>query len=59
MIPVIEKWNRLLFYPTLYEGFESSNNVIYTGAGPNQNGVQLAEFMTSNFGARVFIVGSD
>ena len=59
VIPVIEKWNRLLFYPTLYEGFEHSNNVIYTGPAPNQNSVQLAEFMTSNFGARVYIVGSD
>ncbi|MBN9251881.1 MAG: amino acid ABC transporter substrate-binding protein [Mesorhizobium sp. 61-13] len=59
VIPVIEKWNRLLFYPTLYEGFEHSNNVIYTGPAPNQNSVQLAEFMTSNFGARIYIVGSD
>jgi branched-chain amino acid transport system substrate-binding protein len=42
VIPVIEKWNKLLFYPTLYEGFEFSNNVIYTGAAPNQNSVQLA-----------------
>jgi branched-chain amino acid transport system substrate-binding protein len=59
VIPVVEKWNKLLFYPTLYEGFEYSNNVIYTGAAPNQNSVQLAEFMTSNFGARVYMVGSD
>jgi branched-chain amino acid transport system substrate-binding protein len=59
VIPVVEKWNKLLFYPTLYEGFEYSNNVIYTGAAPNQNSVQLAEFMTSNFGARVYLVGSD
>jgi len=59
VIPVIEKWNKLLFYPTLYEGFEFSNNVIYTGAAPNQNSVQLAEFMTDNFGARVYLVGSD
>ena len=59
VIPVIEKWNKLLFYPTLYEGFEYSSNVIYTGAAPNQNSVQLAEFMTSNFGARVYLIGSD
>ncbi len=58
-IPVVEKWNKLLFYPTLYEGFEYSGNVIYTGAAPNQNSVQLAEFMTSNFGARVYLIGSD
>jgi len=59
VLPVVEKWNKLLFYPTLYEGFEFSSNIIYTGAAPNQNSVQLAEFMTSNFGARVYLVGSD
>ena len=59
VIPVIEKWNKLLFYPTLYEGFEYSSNVIYTGAAPNQSSVQLAEFMTANFGARVYLIGSD
>lgn len=59
LIPVVEKWDKLLFYPTLYEGFEFSPNVIYTGAAPNQNSVQLAEFMTAQFGARVYMVGSD
>lgn len=59
VLPVIEKWNKLLFYPTLYEGFEFSNNIIYTGAAPNQNSVQLAEFMTANFGARVYLIGSN
>lgn len=59
VIPIIERWNKLLFYPTLYEGFEYSDNLIYTGAAPNQNSVQLAEFMTSNFGARVYLIGSD
>ena len=59
VLPIVEKWNKLLLYPTLYEGFEFSNNIIYTGAAPNQNSVQLAEFMTANFGARVYLVGSD
>ncbi|MFT0549113.1 transporter substrate-binding domain-containing protein [Allopusillimonas ginsengisoli] len=59
VIPIIEKWNRLLFYPTLYEGFECSSNIIYTGAAPNQNSVPLAEFMMANYGARVYMVGSD
>src|SRR5258708_5385461 len=56
VIPVVERWNRILFYPTLYEGFEFSNNLIYTGAAPNQNNVQLADFMMSMFGARVYLV---
>lgn len=58
VLPIVEKWNKLLFYPTLYEGFEFSSNIIYAGAAPNQNSVQLAEFMTSNFGSRVYLVGS-
>lgn len=59
VIPIIERWNKLLFYPTLYEGFEFSNNLIYTGAAPNQNSVQLAEYMTANFGSRAYLIGSD
>ena len=59
VLPIVEKWDKLLFYPTLYEGFEFSSNIIYTGAAPNQNSVQLAEFMTSNFGASVYLIGSD
>jgi branched-chain amino acid transport system substrate-binding protein len=59
VIPVVERRNRLLFYATLYEGFECSDHLIYTGAAPNQNSVQLAEFMTSTFGPRVYMVGSN
>ena len=59
VIPVVERYNRILFYATLYEGFEFSNNLIYTGAAPNQNSVQLADFMMSSFGGRVYLVGSD
>jgi urea transport system substrate-binding protein len=36
VLPVIEELNGLLFYPVQYEGEESSRNVIYTGAAPNQ-----------------------
>jgi len=59
VIPMVERWNALLLYPTLYEGFEYSRNVFYTGAAPNQNSVQLADFMLRRFGSRVFMVGSD
>jgi len=59
VIPVVERHNALLLYPTFYEGFEYSRNVIYTGATPNQNSVPLASYMLSNFGSRVFMVGSD
>lgn len=58
-LPIIEARGALLFYPTLYEGFEYSRNCIYTGAAPNQNSVQLVEFLTQNYGNRVFLVGSN
>jgi len=58
MLPVVEKHNRLLIYSQQYEGFEFSENIIYSGASPNQNGVQLADFMSAQFGARVYMVGS-
>ena len=59
VMPVIEKWQRLLMYPTPYEGFEFSPNIVYTGAAPNQNSAQLAEYMTRHFGQRTYLVGSD
>ena len=59
VMPVVEKWQRLLLYPTPYEGFEFSRNIIYTGAAPNQNSAQLADYMTRHFGVRIYLVGSD
>ena len=59
VLPVVERWNRLLFYPTMYEGFEYSPNVIYTGGTPNQHSAPLANYMVSRFGPRVYMVGSD
>jgi branched-chain amino acid transport system substrate-binding protein len=41
VIPQFEKHDALLWYPSHYEGFESSNNVIYTGAAPNQHIIPL------------------
>ncbi|QHI96808.1 transporter substrate-binding protein [Xylophilus rhododendri] len=59
VLPVVEAHRALLFYPTLYEGFEYSPNCVYTGAAPNQNSVQLVRYLTQNFGKRLFLVGSD
>ena len=42
VLPVFERRKNLLFYPTYYEGFECSKNVVYTGAVPNQ---QLSNFI--------------
>ena len=59
VLPIVERLNGLLWYPTLYEGFEYSPNVIYTGAAPNQNSMTLCDFLIENYGSRFFFVGSD
>jgi branched-chain amino acid transport system substrate-binding protein len=59
VLPVIEAHRGLLFYPTMYEGFEYSARCIYTGAAPNQNAMQLARFLLERQGNRVLMVGSD
>ena len=59
VLPSIERRNGLLWYPSLYEGFEYSPNVIYTGASPNQNSVQLADFVFETVGSRIYLIGSD
>ena len=43
VLPVFEKDDGLLFYPVQYEGEESSKNVIYTGAAPNQQAIPAVE----------------
>src|ERR1700748_3265046 len=57
--PVVEAHRGLLFYPTLYEGFEYSRHCIYTGAAPNQNSLQLAKCLLSAYGTRLLFVGSN
>lgn len=59
VLPVVERLNGLLWYPTIYEGFEFSRNVIYTGAAPNQNSIALCRFLMENFGTRFYFIGSD
>ena len=59
VIPLFEKHDALLWYPSHYEGFESSPNVIYTGAAPNQHIIPLIEYLIGNVGRRAFCVGSN
>lgn len=59
VIPCFEKFDGLLWYPSHYEGFESSDNVIYTGAAPNQHVLPLVEYLASRVGTRAFCVGSN
>jgi len=59
VLPVIESLRGLLFYPTLYEGFEYSRHCIYTGAAPNQNSLPLARFLIEHYGNRFLLIGSN
>lgn len=59
VIPHFEKHDALLWYPSHYEGFESSNNVIYTGAAPNQHIIPLIQYLLNNVGKRAYCVGSN
>ena len=59
VMPIVEQRNGLLWYPTLYEGFEYSPNIIYTGAAPNQNSLRLVEYLLEQYGNRFFLVGSN
>ena len=59
VIPNFEKQDALLWYPSHYEGFESSNNVIYTGAAPNQHIIPLISYLTANTGKKAYCVGSN
>ncbi|TWT00326.1 urea ABC transporter substrate-binding protein [Reyranella sp. CPCC 100927] len=53
VLPVFEELNGLLFYPVQYEGEESSRNIFYTGAAPNQQAIPAVEYLMSKEGGEV------
>ncbi len=60
VLPVFEELNGLLFYPVQYEGEESSKNVFYTGAAPNQQAIPAVDYLKKEFGAeRWVLAGTD
>lgn len=59
VLPVFEANNGLLWYPVQYEGMESSPNIFYTGAAPNQQIVPAVEWLLKNKGKKFFLLGSD
>jgi len=59
MLPVFEKYDHLLIYPIQYEGLESSENILYTGATPNQQILPAVDWAKNNLGEKIFLVGSD
>ncbi len=59
VLPVFESKNGLLWYPVQYEGMESSKNIFYVGAAPNQQIVPAVDYLAQNYGPKIFLVGSD
>ena len=62
VLPVFEELNSMLFYPVQYEGEESSRNVFYTGAAPNQQAIPAVDYLMSEDGGaakRWVLLGTD
>jgi urea transport system substrate-binding protein len=60
VLPVFEELNGLLFYPVQYEGEESSKNVFYTGAAPNQQAIPAVDYLMNEIGVeRWVLAGTD
>ena len=59
-LPVLEELNGLMFYPVQYEGEESSKNVFYTGAAPNQQAIPATDYFLEEIGVEKFaLLGTD
>lgn len=56
---IFEDYNALLFYPVQYEGMESSSNIVYTGAAPNQQIVPAIDYLIEQGYTKFFLLGSD
>jgi len=60
VLPVFEELNGLLFYPVQYEGEESSKNVFYTGAAPNQQAIPAVDYLMNDLGVKRWVLaGTD
>lgn len=60
VLPVVEELNGLLFYPVQYEGEESSHNVFYTGAAPNQQAIPAVDYLMNDMGVKRWVLaGTD
>ncbi|MDA8247669.1 MAG: urea ABC transporter substrate-binding protein [Rhodospirillales bacterium] len=60
VLPVFEELNGILFYPVQYEGEESSRNVFYTGAAPNQQAIPAVDYLMGEEGVKRWVLeGTD
>lgn len=60
VLPVIEELNGLMFYPVQYEGEESSKNIFYTGAAPNQQAIPAVDYLADELDVKRWVLaGTD
>ncbi|WP_240630128.1 transporter substrate-binding domain-containing protein [Brenneria alni] len=59
ILPLVEGANALLWHTARYEGFESSNNVMYLGAVPNQHVLPMLSYVINHYPAEIYHVGSN
>ncbi|HIO93213.1 MAG TPA: urea ABC transporter substrate-binding protein [Leucothrix mucor] len=60
VLPVIEELNGLMFYPVQYEGEESSKNIFYTGAAPNQQAIPAVDYLMKDLEVKRWVLaGTD
>ncbi len=60
VLPVIEELNGLMFYPVQYEGEESSRNIFYTGAAPNQQAIPAVDYLMKELEVKRWVLaGTD
>jgi urea transport system substrate-binding protein len=59
VLPIVQQYHNVLFYPTYYEGMEESPDIVYVGGTPNQNVIPAIQWFLGNVGKRFYLVGSD
>jgi urea transport system substrate-binding protein len=59
VLPIVERENGLLFYPSQYKGEEASPNIFYTGATPHQQALPAINFLRTQDRRRFFLIGTD
>ncbi len=59
VIPELERFDGILWYPVPYEGFEASERVAYMHSCPNQHLLPLLDWALPTLGNRAYLVGSN
>src|SRR6185436_18743168 len=58
VLPVMERYKGLLYYPTYYEGLEMSANIMYTAQEGTQSAIASLDWLYKNKGKSYYPLGS-